>query len=475
MTPKTELGPEETFKSPSIPLGDGSGAPTLTKIYGLPSDQVTALLRAGKITIDIVGIGKMGLPLAALLAREGAKVIGVRRNEELVQQINRGICPITEEPDLAEMIDETVAKGLLRATTDGAEAAKESDAILILVPLLVDGRGNPDFGQMQEACSSVAQGLEKGDLVIIETTMPPGSTQDVVIPALEKSGLSAGEDFGVAHAPERLMTGRVIRNMYRYPKIVGGLDGKSAEAAAGLYTPFGEVVRVGGLATAELVKVAEGVYRDVNIAYANTLALFCERHGVDAWEVIAAANHQTSDYCHIHLPGSGVGGHCIPVYPWFLINKGREYGTDVSLIADGRRINDSMPAHMKELVDLCLKDQEKTQGESSIGVLGIAFRGGVKENRLSPGIALLRLLDGYGKVVAHDPMYSQGEIAAMGFEPATFEEILSCDCVVLVTAHREYSDRSELLAAISSRLVDGRNMVPEARYRIGSLVSRGAR
>jgi UDP-N-acetyl-D-mannosaminuronic acid dehydrogenase len=446
--------------------------PDLTKIYGLPSEEVTALLRAGKITIDVVGIGKMGLPLAALLAREGARVIGVRRNEELVEQVNRGICPITEEPDLAEIIEETVGKGLLKATTDAAEAARQSDVILILVPLLVDSRGNPDFTQMRDACSSAARGLEKGDLVIIETTMPPGAIQDVVIPLLEESGLGAGKDFGIAHAPERLMTGRVIRNMYRYPKIVGGLDGRSTEAAAGLYTPFGEVVKVANLATAELVKVAEGIYRDVNIAYANTLALFCEKHGVDAWEVIAAANHQTSDYCHIHLPGSGVGGHCIPVYPLFLINRGSEYGSDVSLIREGRRINDSMPAHMKELVDLCLADQGKDPASSSVGVLGIAFRGGVKENRLSPGIALLRMLTGYGRVLAHDPMYSQEEIRGMGFEPATFEEVLSCDCVALVTAHGEYSERARELTAVSPRLVDGRNLVPGARYRIGSLVNR---
>jgi len=173
-----------------------------------------------------------------------------------------------------------------------------------------------------------------------------------------------------------------------------------------------------------------------------------------------------------HVAGQLIGGHCIPVYPWFLINKGSEYGSDVSLITEGRRINDSMPAHMKELVDLCLGDQGKDPADSSVGVLGIAFRGGVKENRLSPGIALLRMLIGYGRVLAHDPMYSPEEIRDMGFEPATFEEVLSCDCVALVTAHGEYSERAKELAAISTRLVDGRNLVPGARYRIGSLVNR---
>lgn len=444
----------------------------MVKIYGLTSEEVTRLMRSGQVTIDVIGIGKMGLPLAALFAREGAKVIGVRRNAEMVREINRGGCPVQEEPDLAEIVRQTVAKGNLVATTDGRSAAEQSDVILILVPLLVDGHGKPDFRQMREACNQAVKGLRKGDLVIVETTMPPGSIRKVVIPLLEKSGLVAGRDFGVAHAPERLMTGRVIRNVYKYPKILGGLDQKSTEAAAGLYAPFGEVVRVSSLEAAELVKVSEGVYRDVNIAYANTLGMLCEKHGVDAWEVIKAANHQTSDYCHIHLPGSGVGGHCIPVYPWFLINKGRSYSTDVSLLRTARRINDAMPKHMKKLIDLCLKDHGKSPAASSVSVLGIAFRGGVKEPRFSPGTALLNLLKGYAKVVAHDPMFSDDEIRSMGFEPATLDDALKCDCVALVTDHAEYRREINKLESVAARVVDGRNVVPSAVYKIGNLTKR---
>lgn len=446
----------------------------LAKIYGLTGEEATRLMRSGQITIDVIGIGKMGLPLAALFAREGAKVIGVRRNDEMVREINRGLCPVKEEPDLAGIVRETVAKGNLVATTDGRSAAEQSDVILILVPLLVDAHGKPDFGQMRQACTQAAKGLKKGDLVIVETTMPPGSIRKLVIPLLEKSGLIAGRDFGVAHAPERLMTGRVIRNMYKYPKILGGLDQKSTEAAAGLYAPFGEVVRVSSLEAAELVKVSEGVYRDVNIAYANTLAMICEKHRVDAWEVIKAANHQTSDYCHIHLPGSGVGGHCIPVYPWFLIDKGRSYSTDVSLLRGARRINDAMPKHMKKLIDMCLKDQGKSLPASSVGVLGIAFRSGVKEARFSPGVALLKLLKGYARVVAHDPMFSEDEIRSMGFEPASLRDALECDCVALVTDHPDYRKEIGRLESVAGRVVDGRNIVPSAAYKIGNLTKRPA-
>ena len=445
----------------------------MVKIYGLPGEEVTRLMRSGQITIDVVGIGKMGLPLAALLAREGATVIGVRRNEKLVSEINEGKCPIEEEPDLAEMIKDTVSKGKLKATTQAEWAAEQSDVILILVPLLVNEKCQPDFSQMKEACTKAAKGLEKGDLIIIETTMPPGSIRDIITPIFAGSGLIPGEDFGIAHAPERLMTGRVIRNMYRYPKIVGGLDQKSTDAAAGLYTPFGEVIKVSSLETAELVKVSEGVYRDINIAYANTLAMFCESHGVDAWEVIKAANHQTSDYCHIHLPGSGVGGHCIPVYPWFIITKGESYSTDVSLVRKARKINDAMPAHMKTLIDMCLRDHGRSPEKSSVSVLGAAFRGGVKEARLSPGLALLKLLGGgYGRVVLHDPLFSDEEIRSMGFEPSRFDEALECDCVTLVTAHPEYREHLDKLESVADRVVDGRNLVPNAAYKVGNLSRR---
>jgi nucleotide sugar dehydrogenase len=444
----------------------------MTKIYGSSTEEVTRLMKSGDLTIDVVGIGKMGLPLAALLAREGAKVIGVRRSEEAVREINRGICPIKEEPDLPEILSEVVGDGRLVATTDAEWAAEQSDVIIILVPLLVDDKGRPDLSQIQVACSAASRGIREGDLVIIETTMPPGLTRERIIPMLEEGGLVAGAHFGVVHAPERLMTGRVIRNMYKYPKIVGGIDPKSTDAAAGLYVPFGEVVKVSNMETAELVKVSEGVYRDVNIAYANTLALFCEKHGVDAWEVIGAANHQTSDYCHIHLPGAGVGGHCIPVYPWFIITKGEDYSTNVSLIRSAREINDQMPSHMKHLIDTCITDQGKEKGESSVAVLGLSFRKGVKETRLSPGPALVKLLHEYERVLVNDPLFSEEEIREMGFVPAGLDEALECDCIALVTAHEEYVNRLDDLNSASGRIVDGRNMVPRAAYKVGNLSGR---
>ncbi|MDO8055320.1 MAG: nucleotide sugar dehydrogenase, partial [Candidatus Hermodarchaeota archaeon] len=316
----------------------------MVKIYGESADEVTKLLRAGKVTVDLVGIGSMGLPMALAFAKEGAKVVGVRVKQEIVDQINQGISPLVDEPDSEILLREALQAKRFRATTDGMGAAKEADVIILLVPLLVDENGKEDYSIIKTASEVAGKGLQKGSLVITSTTMPPGATEQIIKPILEKaSGLKAGKDFGLAHSPERLMVGRVMRNLYKFPKVVGGIDAASTEATAGIYAIFGEVVRTSSLLAAELVKVAEGTYRDVNIGYANFLAKLCESLGVDVWEVISAANKGTSEHCHIHRPSAGVGGHCIPVYPWFLINEAYERDVDPNLLLDARYLNDSMP------------------------------------------------------------------------------------------------------------------------------------
>ncbi|MHA2427733.1 MAG: nucleotide sugar dehydrogenase, partial [Candidatus Hermodarchaeia archaeon] len=261
----------------------------MVKVYGKSAAEVLRAIRKGDVTIDLVGIGNMGLPVAVAFAKEGAQVVGVRTNQALVDQINRGESPLIGEPKIPELLTEMVKAGKFRATTDGTAAAKDSDVIILLVPLLVNAIGQEDYSIIQRAAEVAGKGLEKGDLVITSTTMPPGATERVVNPVLEAaSGLVAGKDFGLAHSPERLMVGRVVRNLYKFPKIVGGIDRASTEAAAGVYGVFGDVVQTSTLLAAELVKVAEGTFRDVNIGYANFLAKLCEPLGVDAWEVIAA-------------------------------------------------------------------------------------------------------------------------------------------------------------------------------------------
>lgn len=444
----------------------------MTKVYGRSAEEVTHLIRKGQVTIDLVGIGNMGLPVAVAFANEGAKVVGVRTNQAIVDQINRGECPLISEPKIPDLLPKMVKSGQLKATTDGAKAASEADVIIILVPLLVDAFGQEDYSIIQSATQQVGRGLEKGDIVITSTTMPPGATEHIVKPILEaESGLVGGKDFGLAHSPERLMVGRVFRNLYKFPKIVGGLDSASCEAAAGIYSVFGKVVRTSSLIASELVKVAEGTFRDLNIAYANLLAQLCEPLGVDAWEVIGAANEETSEHCMIHRPSAGVGGHCIPVYPWFLINKAKELGVNAILLRQARHLNDNMPSHTVDLTIRCLNAQKKSIKESQIGLLGISFRANVKETRFAPSLRIRDYLNEYqpAAILAHDPYFTPEEIRNYGFTPAKFDEVLSADCIILVTPHKEYKEKIKNLQAVQDRLVDTTNMLPKSIWKIGHI------
>jgi nucleotide sugar dehydrogenase len=446
----------------------------MVKIYGKPADEVKELLRSGKVTVDLVGIGSMGLPMALAFAKEGAKVVGVRVKQKIVDQINQGISPLVDEPEIETLLKESIKADRFHATTDGTAAAKQSDVIILLVPLLVDESGKEDYSIIQTAAETAGKGLQKGALVITSTTMPPGATERVVKPVLEQaSGLVAGKDFGLAHSPERLMVGRVMRNLHKFPKVVGGIDEASTEAAAGIYAVFGEVVRTSSLLAAELVKVAEGTYRDVNIGYANFLAKLCEPLGVDAWEVIAAANKGTSEHCHIHRPSAGVGGHCIPVYPWFLINEAYTREVDPNLLLDARYLNDSMPLHTVGLVLRCLNAQNKSMSESTISLLGISFRADVKETRFAASLKILKHLQRYKpkKILAYDPYFSQQEIAAMGFTPGTFDDALQADCVILVAAHQEFHRAEVQLRANKDHLVDTTNLIPDAQWKVGRIPS----
>jgi nucleotide sugar dehydrogenase len=397
-------------------------------------------------------------------------VVGVRTDKAIVDEINKGKSPLVGEPKIPELLKEMVTKGQFRATTDGSAAAKESDVIILLVPLLVTDSGEEDYRIIKDAAGAAGKGLEKGDLVVTSTTMPPGATETVVRSVLEESsGLIAGKDFGLAHSPERLMVGRVLRNLYKFPKVVGGIDDASTEAAAGVYGLFGDVVQTTSLMAAELVKVAEGTFRDVNIGYANFLAKLCEPLGVDAWEVIAAANEDTREHCMIHRPSAGVGGHCIPVYPWFLINKAKEVGVDPTLLRQARYINDSMPFHTVDLIIRCLNAQKKSAKGSTVGLLGISFRSNVKETRFAASLRILELLREYNpkSILAHDPFFSNQELTAYGFTPSSLEEALKADCVVLLAAHTEFQEAKAKIAAVGDRLIDTTNLLPHTSWKVG--------
>lgn len=437
------------------------------KLIGLNREEVKNALKTGRVTIAVYGMGKMGLPLAAVFADHGAKVIGVDINERVVENINRGENHIKEEPGLDELVRRNVEAGKLRATTDGIRAAKEADVMVILVPTLTDERGNLKLGPVYDVAEKISKGLERGDIVITEATMPPGTTESL-IPIFEKSGLKVGE-FGLAHAPERTMTGTAIRDITgQYPKIVGASDEKTLEAVVGIYETINRkgVIPMSSIKAAEAVKVFEGVYRDVNIALANELALWCEEHGLDALEVFQAAN--TQPYCHLHMPGAGVGGHCIPVYPWFVINLAKK--TNPRLIKTAREINDSMPHHVVELTVKGLNDAGRPLKGSNVLVLGLTFRGGVREFMKAAAKPIIEELKEWGaNVYAYDPLCTRED--AERFGAGWKEDFRGIDAIVITADHREFKELNLERLAGEMRtkvIVDGRNVLdPEKARKYG--------
>src|SRR5688572_18917661 len=310
------------------------------------------------MNICVVALGKIGLPLAVQFAAKGHRVIGADVNEKVVELVNAGVEPFPGEHDLDRKLKTAVDAGLLSATTDTASAVAESEAVVVVVPLFVDAEGVPDFGWMDAATKAIAQGLEPGTLVSYETTLPVGTTRTRWAPMLaEGSGLTAGENFHLVFSPERVLTGRVFADLRRYPKLVGGIDEASTARGVAFYEavldfdarddlprPNG-VWDLGSAEAAELAKLAETTYRDVNIGLANQFARYAATAGIDVYNVIEASNSQP--YSHIHLPGIAVGGHCIPVYPrLYLFND-----PEATVVSAARAANAGMPEYTIGLLE----------------------------------------------------------------------------------------------------------------------------
>lgn len=405
------------------------------------------------MTVCVVGLGKVGLPLAVHFAAQGQAVIGCDVDATLVERLNRGDCPMPEEEGLAAALSRAVTTGSFRATTDTTAAVREADVVAIIVPLLIDNASEPLFGALDAATEAVGAGLRAGALVVYETSLPVGTTRSRFGPALERaSGLRAGQDFDLAYSPERVFSGRVMIDLQRYPKVVGGTTKNAGERAAAFYREAlgAEAMLLADAETAEFSKLAETTYRDLNIAFANELAMAADALGIDVTEAIAAANSQP--FSHIHQPGVGVGGHCIPVYPHFLMRDGAEH----RLAHAGREVNDSMAEYAVRKLETLLGGL----AQCSVIILGLAYRPDVKEAAYSSTFALARALTSRGaSVTVHDPLFSSGEIAALGLQPQDTWPA-PADAVVLQALHRQYRELGAEAFRGCRAVVDGRNALP---------------
>ena len=384
------------------------------------------------MTVCVVGLGKIGLPIAARITSLGHFVIGCDIDPAVVELVNRGQCPIRGEEGLEEMLRAAVANGRLSATTDTAQGVRASEAVVAIVPAFLTSDRHADLSSVDAAASAIADGLSAGTLVVFETTLPVGTTRTRLGPILSsRSGLTVGEGFLLAFSPERISSGSALADLARYPKIVGADDEQSAQAAARFYqTALGvRVLPLATTATAEFVKLMELTYRDVNIALANEFALCAERAGLSVTDAIRAANSQP--YAHVHTPGIGVGGHCVPVNPWFLIN-----GLGPAPLAKlARHINDGMPNQAVRLLRGALGGLDGR----TILILGLAYRANVKESYHSAALVLAEALSARAaRVLVHDPLYSHEEIRAHGLMPTHLAPPPPADAVVIHSYHDQY-------------------------------------
>lgn len=423
--------------------------------------------------IVVVALGKIGLPLAVQFADSGHTVYGCDVNQQTVDLVNAGTEPFPGEADLADKLARVVADGRLTATTQTTDAVRDADAVVVVVPLYVDNNGVPDFEWMDSATRDIAAGLQPGTVVSYETTLPVGTTRSRFQPMLaEGSGLSL-EDFHLVFSPERVFTGRVFADLRRYPKLVGGVDEASAAAGVRLYEQvlqFDErpdlergngVWDLGSAEAAEMAKLAETTYRDVNIGLANQFARFADQQGIDIYQVIDACN--TQPFSHIHRPGIAVGGHCIPIYPRFYLWN----DPSATVVAAARAANAAMPNYA---VDLLAEQLGAVQGKK-VAVLGISYRGGVKETAFSGVFPTVEDLAARGAVVqVADPMYTDDEVAAMGFTPYQMGDAV--DAAVIQADHAQYRriTAADLPAPV---IVDGRRVLDVSGFTEATIVAIG--
>jgi UDP-N-acetyl-D-mannosaminuronic acid dehydrogenase len=405
--------------------------------------------------ICVVGLGYIGLPTAVMFANHGVKVHGVDINEKAVNMIKNKQLHI-EENGLEERLIQAIDSGNLTVST----TPEEADVFIIAVPSPINEDKTANLEYVRAATASIVPYVRRGNLVILESTVPPRTVEDIMIPELVKSGLEIGEELFVSHSPERVIPGKVFEELVNNDRIVGGINEKSAQLTKELYEVFVKgTIHLTDATTAELVKVIENTYRDVNIAFANELAKISEKIGVNVWEAIKLANYHPR--VNIHLPGPGVGGHCIAVDPWFLVELQPDLAQIIHL---ARRTNDSMPKFTADKVRSILEKHQIQHGR--VAVLGLAFKANIDDMRESPSLQVIKHLEEYGiDYIAYDPHIKENKLPKQ--TQHLEEAIAHADVVLVLTDHQKFKalDPGQFAKHMRSKIViDTKNCLDRERW-----------
>jgi len=427
--------------------------------------KIKNLLANGKITISVYGLGHVGASVAAVWLRAGAKVIGVDKLDSVVKAASSGNSFISE-PGVISALKKALREKRFTATTDAVQASKESDFKVITVPVGLVGN-TADLSAVEDVANSIAMGLKKGDLVSLNPTVPPGTTEEFLLPILErKSDLIRERDFGLIYSPERVYEGRALKDIEEnYPAIVAGVGPRSLAAGAALYSLVCKkgVIRMSSIKAAETEKSFEGIYRDVNIALANELAKICERLGIDYWEVRQAANSQP--YSNLHKPGTGVGGACIPLYPQFIMDVAAKVKASTDITSLAREINSLMPKYcVQKALSLLNRNQS---ANPRVTILGLAFRGGVSDTRFSPSYDVIQeLLNAGCRVTVHDPYVKNDHNLpeSVTLTNKLDEALSDADLIIVATDHPEYARINPKRLRANAAIYDGRGILDRSRF-----------
>ena len=403
-------------------------------------EDVRKSLDSKTLRVCVIGIGRIGLPTALSFAKSGLQTIGVDINENLVQNINSGKFPLKDEPGYNEIFDDVIKNKKFSATTNIEEVVSNSDLILLSLPTPMDENNIPDYSALRNVATKLSEILSPNSLVIVESTIEPGFIEDEMVSIISKSGrLEIEKNFFIGVCPENANPGEILHDFTNLPRLVGGINHNITKIIKTIYKfVFSvELVEMSDCKTANAVKLTTNVFRDINIAFVSELSLMFDKLGIDTIKVLEAAKKKYN--FQVHYPGAGVGGPCLPINSYQLLNTGKRTGSKLSIIESGRKINENMPERVIELTSDAFKECKKSIGNSEILILGVSYKPDVKDIQLSPAEHIIRKLQDLGaNIHIYDPYFSSSQVFGITSEDNIEDIISKVDAAIIVTGHDEF-------------------------------------
>lgn len=449
-------------------------------IFDLELDHVKKLLKEGKISVCVIGIGRIGLPSALSFAKSGLKTIGLDINEALIDMINSRNFPLKDEPGYQEIFDDVMSKGLFKATSDAKEAISNSDVILLSLPTPMDENNIPYYSALTSVGKQLNEFLSPGSIVIVESTIEPGFVENELKQIIEddKKRLEANKNFGIGVCPETANPGEILSDFAKLPRLVGALDEKTSNTIMAIYEHVFsvELIKMTNCKTANAVKLTTNVFRDINIAFINELAILFGKIGIDTFEVLEAAKRKYN--FQIHFPGPGVGGPCLPVNSYQFLNTASKFENNLlKIVKASREINESMPEHTVNLLLDALEEKNMPITNTTILFLGISYKPNVKDIQLTPAEPIINKLTALGaKIKIYDPYFLSETVFGIKTESSLLNALSNIDALILITPHNEFDDLDPTFIASkipSAVIIDSRGFFEPRSVRKAGLMYRG--